>query len=146
MLEDDKDDFNKHCTMFHALLDTNQIAESYIVKYACEETKVLEASGETETQVLLTAEPMLPKFPNDTTWATLLVNIVESEDRTERPTEDVYKPARAWERPAGHSIRGVNAFKLHCHVNSLKELAAVMIGDSGTAPMLISLSFLSKLT
>jgi len=60
--------------------------------------------------------------------------------------EDVYEPARAWERPAGHAVRGVDAFKLHCHVNSLKEPAAIVIGDSGAAPTLISSSFLSKLT
>ena len=60
--------------------------------------------------------------------------------------EDVYEPARAWEWPAGHSVRGVDAFKLHCHVNSLKELAVIMIGNSGAAPMLISSTFLSKLT
>ena len=61
--------------------------------------------------------------------------------------EDVYKPALAGERPAGHSVKGVDAFKLHCHVNSLREPAAIVIGDSGAVPTtLISSSFLSKLT
>src|SRR6266852_6021954 len=102
--------------------------------------------GEVATHVLLAAEQTLPGDSEETTWITLPVNAVESEDRAECPAEDVYEPARAWERPAGHAVRGVDAFKLHCHVNSLKEPAAIVIGNSGAAPMLISSSFLSKLT
>ena len=146
MLEDDDNDFDKHCTTFHALLDTDQTAESYIVEYAHDGAKDPGAGGEAEIHALLAIEPVLPDVPSDATWTTLLVNVAESEDRSERPAEDVYKPARAWERPAGHSVRGVDAFKLHCHVNSLKEPAAIVIGDSGAAPTLISSSFLSKLT
>ena len=63
MLEDDEDNFDKHCATFHALLDTDQITESYIVEYVHEETKVLEASGETETQVLLQQSQCCPNFP-----------------------------------------------------------------------------------
>ena len=146
MLEDDKDDFDKHCATFHALLDTDQVAESYIVEYAHEETKALEANGETKTHALLAADPALLEIPDDTTQAAMPVNIVEAEDRSDHPDEDVYEPACAWERPAGHSMRGINTFKLHCHVNSLKEPGAIMIGNSGAAPTLISSSFLSKLT
>src|SRR5271169_4504283 len=57
----------------------------------------------------------------------------------------MYKPIKAWERPAGHAVRGVDAFKLLCHVNSLKEPASIVIGDSGAAPILISQSFLENL-
>ena len=145
MLEDDEDDFDKHCTTFHALLDTDQTVETYVVEYAGDETKVSENIGETEATALLAAEQLPSENPDETTWATLSVNVVESENRSERPAEDVYKPARAWERPAGHSVKGVDAFKLHCHVNSLREPAAIVIGDSGAAPTLISSSFLSKL-
>ena len=146
MLEDDDDDFNKHCATFHALLDTNQMIESYVVEYACDEVKVSKTSGETEAHVLLATEQTLSENQDETTWAALPVNAVESEDRFECPAEDVYEPACAWERPAGHSVKGVDGFKLHCHVNSLREPAAIMIGNSGAAPTLISSSFLSKLT
>ena len=97
MLEDDDDDFNKHCATFHALLDTDQTIESYVVEYACDEVKVSETSGETEAHVLLVTERTLSENQDETTWAALPVNVVESEDRFERPMEDVYEPARAWE-------------------------------------------------
>ena len=146
MLEDDEDDFDKHCATFHALLDTDQTVETYVVEYTGDEMKVSEAIGKTEAHALLAAEQQPSENPDETTWATLPVNVVESENRPERPVEDVYEPARAWERPTGHSMKGVDAFKLHCHVNSLREPAAIVIGDSGATPMLISSSFLSKLT
>ena len=56
MLEDDDNDFNKHCATFHALLDTDQMIEPYVVEYACDEVKVSKTSGETEAHVLLAAE------------------------------------------------------------------------------------------
>jgi hypothetical protein len=43
-------------------------------------------------------------------------------------------------------MKGIDAFKIRCHVNSLNELAAVVIGDSGAAPTLISHEFLRSLT
>ena len=58
----------------------------------------------------------------------------------------MYEPTRAWERPAGHAVQGIDAFKVLCHVNSLKEPAAIVIGDSGAAPTLISQEFLQSLT
>ena len=108
MLEDDDNDFNKHCTTFHALLDTDQMIESYIVEYTCDKVKVSETSGKTEAHILLVAEQTLSENQDETTWAALPVNVVESEDQFERPTEDVYEPAHAWERPAGHSVKGVD--------------------------------------
>jgi hypothetical protein len=60
--------------------------------------------------------------------------------------EDVYEPAPAWERPPGHALQGIDAFKIMCHINSLKEPATVAIGDSGAVPTLILQSFLNLLT
>ena len=145
MLEDDDDDFNKHCATFQALLDTDQIAEMLVVEYVSNEASALDASCEAATPVLLADEWAPFESSEETAWVALPVNAVKSEDRVERLAEDVYEPIRAWERPAGHVVRGVNAFKLHCHVNSLREPAAIVIGDSGAAPMLISLSFPGKL-
>jgi hypothetical protein len=42
-------------------------------------------------------------------------------------------------------VQGIDAFKLLCHVNSLKEPAAIVVGDSGAAPTLISQKFLESL-
>ena len=43
-------------------------------------------------------------------------------------------------------MKGIDTFKLHCHVNSLREPATIVIGDLGAVPTLISSNFLSKLT
>ena len=80
MLEDDDDDFNKHCATFHALLDTDQTIESYVMEYACDEVKVSKTSGETEAHILLATERTLSENQDETTWAALPVNVVESED------------------------------------------------------------------
>ena len=141
MLENDDDDFDKHCAAFHALLDTDQTTETYVVEY-----KIKETNGETEAPVLLAADQTLSKELDDATWTSLLVNIVGLEDRSKHPAEDIYEPAHAWERPAGHAVRGVDAFKVYCHVNSLKEPAAIVVGDSGATPTLISASFLQIFT
>jgi hypothetical protein len=45
----------------------------------------------------------------------------------------------------GHVVQGIAAFKLSCHVNSLKEPAAIVVGDSSAAPTLISQRFLESL-
>ena len=57
----------------------------------------------------------------------------------------MYEPKRIWERPAGHAIKGIDVFKLCCHVNSLNKPATIVIGDSGAAPMLISQELLKSL-
>ena len=56
MLEDDDDDFNKHCATFQALLDTDQIAEMLVVEYVSNEASALDASCEAATPVLLADE------------------------------------------------------------------------------------------
>jgi len=87
------------------------------------------------------AEVFLAIEERSHSWEELAVNVVD----TELPEEDIYEPTRIWERPAGHAVRGVDAFKLRCYVNTLKEPAAVVIGDSGAAPTLISQKFLETL-
>ena len=68
-----------------------------------------------------------------------------ASDDLHLPEEGVYEPQRIWERPAGHAVQGVDAFKVLCHVNSLNEPAVAVIGDSGAAPTLISHKFLQSL-
>lgn len=57
----------------------------------------------------------------------------------------MYQPTPIWQRPPGHAVRGIEAFKVSCHVNSLEEAAAIVVGDSGAAPTLISETFLKSL-
>jgi hypothetical protein len=71
---------------------------------------------------------------------------VADVNNAQLPEEGVYKPKQIWERPVRHVVKGVNAFELCCHVNSFNELAAVVIGNSGVAPTLISYDFLKSLT
>jgi len=53
------------------------------------------------------------------------------------------EPSRIWERPPRHAARGIDAFKVLCHVNN--EPAVAVVGDSGAAPTLISHKFLQAL-
>jgi hypothetical protein len=88
---------------------------------------------------------MTAPIPEASTWSTIPVNVAELQAGTECPTEDMYEPVPIWERPAGHAVQGVDAFKLTCHVNNLKEPATVVIGDTGAAPTLISQRYLESL-
>jgi hypothetical protein len=81
---------------------------------------------------------------NENYWVSLQVNTT-NVDSMLLPKEGVYEPQRIWERPAGHAVKGVDAFKLRCHVNALREPAVTVIGGSGAAPMLISDKFLKSL-
>jgi len=89
-------------------------------------------------------EFLTPDSDDSHSWQELAANTVDLES-LQLPEEDIYEPTRIWERPAGHSVQGVEAFKIRCHVNTLKEPAAIVIGDSGAAPTLISQKFLQSL-
>jgi hypothetical protein len=71
-------------------------------------------------------------------WSSLPVNLLELEEPNDKPSESVYEPSPMWECPPGHAVEGVDAFKFYCHINNLKEPATLVVGDSGTAPTLIS--------
>ena len=77
-------------------------------------------------------------------WNSLEANVAELESAN-TPFEDVYQPEPIWQRPMGHVAKGIDAFKILCHVNCLKEAAAIVIGDSGAALTLISENFLKGL-
>jgi hypothetical protein len=129
MLKDNEEGYNSQCNTFNALIDHVDIAEALTVKL--DEFCHSPSTIDTDTPI---------------GWSAIPVNIIELENGTERPTEDIYEPAPARERPPGHIIQGINAFKIMCHINSLKEPATVAIGDSGTAATLILQSFLNSLT
>ena len=78
-------------------------------------------------------------------WRELPVNIAEAED-FELPAEEPYEPDPSWDKPPGHAVRGIDAFKLLCSVNDPREEPVVVVGDSGAAPTLISEEYLAKLT
>jgi hypothetical protein len=106
------------------------------------EALIVETSSNNEfPDIRKTDEPM----QKADAWAMLPINMVDLEREVERPSEDIYEPTPVWERPAGHAVQGIDTFKLLCHVNSLKEPATIVIGDSGAAPTLISQRFLESL-
>jgi hypothetical protein len=80
----------------------------------------------THVEALLVETSSNNEFPNtgDTdkpmqkadAWATLPVNILDLEKEVEQPSEDVYEPSPVWERPVGHAVQGIDAFKLLCYV------------------------------
>ena len=132
MLEDNEIEYDMLCDTFNTLLDTAQLSESFIAELDLEpEEKApssLEESGLEEN-----------------TWSSLPTNTVELEAGTDLPYENVYKPKPIWERPPGHAVASIDAFKISCYVNSLKEPVTTVIGDSGAAPTLISHTFLKSL-
>ena len=145
MTEKNDSDHEALCTAFYSIVDNDTPSEAVIVKsytVSCEPVidMVLDAMP---GKANLEMEQTTPKLePN---WANLPINSVNL-DSLHLPEEGVYEPKRIWERPAGHVVKGVNAFKIRCHINSLDEPAAVVIGDSGAAPTLISHNFLHSLT
>ena len=120
MIDSNDEEYETQCATFLAALDSDQPTETLA------------------TEVFLAIEERSHH------WEELAVNVVDTE-LLHLPEEDIYEPTRIWERPAGHAVRGVDAFKLRCHINTLKEPAVVVIGDSGAAPTLISQRFLEKL-
>jgi hypothetical protein len=88
-------------------------------------------------------EARLPSNSNETlthlehlesNWSRLPVNLFELEDPSEKPSEDIFEPSPIWEQPPGCAIQGIDAFKVYCHINRLKELAVLAVGDLGAAP------------
>ena len=80
----------------------------------------------------------VPDKVAESAWITLKANAAELESTKESKFEDIYQPDPVWQRPEGHAAWGIDAFKVLCHVNCLKEAAAIVVGDSGAALMLIS--------
>ena len=120
MIDASDDEYEAQCATFLAALDSDTSVE------------------------LPTSEVFLALEERSHSWEDLAVNTVDTE-LMHLPEEDIYEPTRIWERPAGHAVRGVDTFKLRCHVNTLKEPAIIVIGDSGVAPTLISQRFLENL-
>ena len=81
----------------------------------------------------------------EASWISLLANLTSTSEELDKSAEGIYEPTPAWERPAGHAVQGIDAFKIQCHVNCLKEPAVLVVGDLGVAPMLISKNFLDCL-
>jgi hypothetical protein len=132
MLEDDDNNYKVHFADFNECLDTSTHVEALLVETSS--NNEFPDTGEMD-------EPM----QKADAWAMLPVNTIDLEKEVERPSEDVYEPSPVWERPAGHAVQGIDTFKLLCHVNSLKEPAAIVVGDLGVAPTLISQKFLESL-
>jgi hypothetical protein len=145
MLEDDKEGYNSQCDTFNAVIDHDQTTEALLVEVNNNPLNSTAATTNASLSRNATSEMMTVPIPEASTWSTIPVNVAELQDGTECPTEDMYKPAPIWERPAGHTVQGVDTFKLTCHINNLKEPATVVIGDTGAVPTLISQRYLESL-
>jgi hypothetical protein len=144
MLEDDEDGYDAQCSTFNALVYSDSSAEVYIAEclftddlQACSNNKIL-------NPVVLSSKGHTYEPLEENAWQALPVNIANLENGCEQPTDGIYEPQPIWERPIDHAVSRVDAFKVLCHVNSLKEPAIVAVGDSGAAPMLISLTKLPR--
>ena len=145
MTEKNDSDHKALCTAFYSIVDNDTPSEAIIVKsYTISCKPVIDMALNAMTgKANLETERTTPELePN---WANLPVNSMNL-DSLHLPEEGMYEPKQIWERPAGHAVKGIDAFKIHCHVNSLDEPAAVVIGDSGAAHTLILHNFLHSLT
>ena len=127
MLQGDNKTSGFHCDMYYTAVDTLSTVEALLVQ-----TTIPLEDGEDRL--------------NGTTegiWNSLEANVGELES-TNTPFED-YQPEPIWQRPMGHTAKGIDAFKILCHINCLKEAAAIVVGDSGAALTLISENFLKGL-
>ena len=124
--------------LYIAMIDSND--EEYEVQ-STTFLAALDSELPVETPVV---EVFLVSEERSHSWEELVINIASAEV-LHLPEEDIYEPGCIWERPAGHAVRGIDAFKLCCHVNTMKEPAIVVIGGSGAAPTLISQRFLENL-
>jgi hypothetical protein len=125
MLEEDDLDYEVHCTTFNAVVDTSTTTEALAVEV---NLGIVESSHSDVNDPGELEDP----------WSSLPVNLSELEEPNDKPFESVYEPSPMWEHPPGHAVEGVDAFKVYCHVNNLKEPATLVVGDSGTVPTLIS--------
>ena len=111
--------------------------------FTCTDVLVVEVN-EDMLSVPVDYSPMLSDSA-EASWTSLLVNQTDAKDNMDIPAEGVYEPTPAWERPAGHTVQGIDVFKVQCHVNCFKESVTPVVGDSSAAPTLISKGFLDRL-
>ena len=140
MLEDLDEEYQEQCDVFHTAL--NEAVEATVLTAEISSSN-LPANVPASVAELRTEALSLSS--EECSWESLPALVAADEPPWESPSEKVYKPRPIWERPAGHAVQGVDAFKVLCHVNSLQEPAAIVVGDSGAAPTLISQRFLDSL-
>ena len=137
MLQGDEEACSTQCDSYYAMVDTFTTVESLIVETTVEPEEYSRERNDTSSK---DADWDVPFLVDEASWRNLEVKLSEKESTTAQ-FEDVYQPNPVWQRPPGQAVQGVDAFKLRCHVNCLKEPAAVVVGDSGAAPTLISEKF-----
>lgn len=142
MLQGDDEVCSTQCDMYYAMVDTLTPVESLVVSMAIN-------SKNYEDNFIKASNPLseTPTYENkdESSWTSLNVNILETDTLPSYQFEDIYQPIPVWQRPLGYAAQGIEAFKVLCHVNCLKEPANIVVGDSGAVPMLISEKFLKSL-
>ena len=145
MLQGEEETCNTHCDTYYAMIDTLTAVDSLVAEITVEKEEYAWDEIPPPLVNYSSDDKNIPASSKESAWTALEANISELNDSTTRQFEDIYQPAPMWQRPAGHAVQGIDAFKLLCHVNYLKEAAAVVVGDSGAAPTLISERFLNSL-
>ena len=138
MLQGDGEACSTHCDTYYAMVDTLTPVESLVVDTTINPEECMDDSLNSNSE-----DATLNHHEDESSWTDLEVNV--SDTPPSGQFEDIYQPAPVWQRPLGHAVQGIEAFKVLCHVNCLKEAAAVVVGDSGAAPTLISEKFLKSL-
>lgn len=103
MLEDDFEEYAAHVAAF--------AAEAYGDSYPT--TPVFTADSGINTRAAYVGVAV------EATWADLAIDSETLETTRDLPAEGCYEPAPSWDKPPGHAVQGVDAFKVLCHVNDL---------------------------
>lgn len=115
MLQGDDENCSIYCDTYYAAVDTLTPVEALTV----------------QKTVNVENSEAVPYGVAENAWTSLKANVAELESTKEGQFEDVYQPQPVWQRPVGHAAQGIDVFEVLCHVNCLKEAAAVVVGDSG---------------
>ena len=142
MLQGDNETCSTHCDTYYAMVDTLTSVESLVVDMMNYPEDCVDNSVNPNTTL---SESAAHYCEDESSWTGLEVNLAEKDIPPTGQFEDIYIPTPIWQRPPGHAVQGIEAFKVLCHVNCLQEAASVVVGDSGAAPTLISERFWKSL-
>ena len=145
MLQGEEETCSKHCDTYYAMVDTLTSVDTLVAQIAVEPEEYAWDDMPPPLISLTRKDEETTSSTEESAWTTLEAKVSELESSLNQSFEDIYHPKPIWQRPPGHAVRGIDAFKLLCHVNCLKEPAAIVVGDSGAAPTLISEGFLKSL-
>ena len=105
MLQGDEDACSTHCDTYYAMVDTLTPVESLLVSMTVD----LE---ECSSNICNPDGILYENLKEECSWFTLEANTVDKAAPPSYQFEDMYQPTPIWQRLPGHTIRGIETFKV----------------------------------